>query len=204
MNYWIMVLPCVVYFASVGTYPSLLQAGGVLIRVATGIAYVYQASETRTTSITWTHLGTLYFSIALSLPILLTLMIVMRLIAHRRDVRKFIGALDVTSGPYTAIIRMVSESYALYAITFLLYIVPWAIGSPVMNLFFDPLRAIQVRTVFSFPICAASLGHHFSIMVTGHRSVSHHSTSCQPKGVDERKEFRGFQLRSFQGPMDEE
>jgi hypothetical protein len=125
--------------------------------VAMGIAYVYQGSATRVGSDTWTNFGTSYFSIALSLTALLTLMIVTRLIVHRRDVRRAMGDLGGDGGLYTAIVTMLMESYALYAVAFLLYIVPWAIHNRVMSIFSDTLGAIQVRAVFAFLRCAASL-----------------------------------------------
>jgi hypothetical protein len=96
-------------------------------------------------------------------------MIVIRVILHRRALRRALEASDGLSGVYTAIATMIIESYALYSATLLAYILPWAINSPVLQIFSGALRSIQVRSVFTFPQCPAALGHYFLIMFT-HRS----------------------------------
>ena len=78
-------------------------------------------------------------------------MIVTRLIMHRRNVRKVMGASGGAIGLYTAVVTMLIESYALYAVAFLLYMVPWAIESWVLSIFSSVLGAVQVRGVFAFP-----------------------------------------------------
>ena len=74
-------------------------------------------------------------------------MIVMRLILHRRDFRNVTGASQRVGGLYTAIVTTLIESYALYAIAFLLYIVPWAVQHPIVSVFAQVLGDVQVRVV---------------------------------------------------------
>ena len=91
-----------------------------------------------------------YFAISLSLNVLLTLMIVIRLVLRGRRIRNSTGALAATTGLCKAVITMLIESFALYAVNFLLFIVPWAASSTVSGIFFPILADVQVR-VCSFP-----------------------------------------------------
>jgi hypothetical protein len=51
---------------------------------------------------------------------------------------------------YKTVVVMLVESCALYAVTFLLFFVPWVIESPVTNAFFGLLANMQVRNVAAF------------------------------------------------------
>jgi tellurite resistance protein TehA-like permease len=97
-----------------------------------------------------TNFGLPYFSICLSLNILLTAMIVARLILYSRDVRKAMGSSAGTSGLYKAVITMLIESSALYTAGFLLFFPPWAANSSAADLFSLLLADIQVRTGLNF------------------------------------------------------
>jgi len=92
-----------------------------------------------------TDFGLPYYSIAISLNVLLTLMIVIRLVLHSRDVRSTLGAPCGISGLYKALITMLVESSALYTVSSLLVIVFWAAGSTVAEIFFPVLAEVQVR-----------------------------------------------------------
>jgi hypothetical protein len=89
-----------------------------------------------------------YFSISLSLNVLLTLMIIVRVAWHGRNVRKITGALSTTSGLYSTIITMLVESCALYAAAFLLFLVPWWANSVIAATFWPVLNEIQVCEIF--------------------------------------------------------
>ena len=156
MNHWVMTFPYLMYLASVGMCSIHPQAGGdTLIKsdVAMGIAQVYLGSGTGYRTAISVNLDTSSLSISLSFNILLTLMIVMRLILHIRNVRKATGAPDKSNGLHTAAATAVTiliESYALYSITLLVYIVPWAIQSWVVAIFTGALGTVQVRAAFPF------------------------------------------------------
>ena len=96
-----------------------------------------------------------FFTISLSLNLLLTLMIVARLILHRRNIQSAFGvSAKTTSGFYMAVVTILIESCALYAISFILFIVPWSRGSFVANIFFPVVAETQVRPVFhTIPTC---------------------------------------------------
>lgn len=121
---------------------------------AMGIALIYQISQTisiDSNSVTIADFGTPYYSISLSLNVLLTLMIVTRLVVYHRNVRNAMGAPAKARGLYNTAITILIESCALYAVSYILFIGPWAIGSPVANIFFPILAETQVRAVLSFP-----------------------------------------------------
>ena len=126
--------------------------------VVLGIPNVYYSSSPRLESTTGINVVTSYNSICLSLNVLLTLMIVIRLIVHMRNVRKATETLDGSSGLHTAVgavVTMLIESYALYAGIFLAYIIPFAMNNEVEVFFPGVLCCLQVCVVFT--ICDAVL-----------------------------------------------
>ena len=159
MNHWVMAFPYLMYIASVGTCSSSPPAGGGMLTNTTdlvlGIAYSYYHGS-RGFTVTANNITTSYISICLSLNILLTLMIVIRLVVHIRNIRSTTGASDGSGGLHTAaatVVVMLIESYALYAGVLLAYAIPFALESWVSALFFGLLGTVQVRVVFT--ICQA-------------------------------------------------
>ena len=90
------------------------------------------------------NFGVPYYTISLSLNVLLTLLIVTRLALHHRAVNKALGTSAPSGGLYKALVTMLVESCALYAVSYLLFIGPWASGSAVSNIFFPILAETQV------------------------------------------------------------
>ena len=105
-----------------------------------GIMLVYQTAEL--TGGVW--FGLPYFSIALSLNVLLTLMIVIRLILHTRNIRTSTGESGI-SGLYKVIVTMLIESSALYAVSSLLVLGPSSAGNSASDIFIPILAETQVR-----------------------------------------------------------
>ena len=96
-------------------------------------------------------IGIPYFSISMSLNILLTLMIVVRLALHNRRLRSVqVGLVDKT---YTTVSAMIIESSALYAVSSLLFIGPWAAKSWIAGVFSPILAETQVRAHLTFSPC---------------------------------------------------
>ena len=151
-----MAFPYLMYLASVGTCSSPSHSGGDTLNntanIALGIASIVLDSGTRFRTFSATNIATAYYSISLSLTILLTLMIVIRLLVHIRNVRKATGALSGSTSLHTVattVVTMVVESYALYAIAFLSYVVSRALESWASTLFSAAVGAIQVRAAFT-------------------------------------------------------
>ena len=106
--------------------------------VAMGIWFTLQAAERYSSN--WPSLA--YFSISLSLNILLTLMIVIRLIIHTRNTRNALGIAGV-GGLCKTVVTMLVESCALYAVSSLLVLGPQS--SAVRDIFIPTLSETQVR-----------------------------------------------------------
>ena len=158
MNHWVMFFPYLMYLASIGTCSSTPQASGDTLtnttNVALGTAYIYNESGMRFYTVTAINIRISYISICLALNILLTLMIVLRLVMHIRNIRNATGASDGPSGLHTAaatVVMMLIESYGLYAGVILAYTVSWAMSSWVSNLFTEVVGAVQVRVELTIP-----------------------------------------------------
>ena len=125
-----------------------------------GIWLVYTTSQP---SSIWeslaANIGIPYFSITISLNVILTLMIVGRLILHGRNFRDAMGTPARASGLYKAVITILIESSAIYAVTSLLFIGPWIAKNRASDIFLPILAEVQVR---SFLFITPNLGAHFS------------------------------------------
>jgi hypothetical protein len=86
-----------------------------------------------------------YYSISISLNVLLTLMIFIRLILYSSNIQNFTWATVGVSGVYKATVTTLVESSALYAVAFLVYIGPWTADSSLALVFSPVLGGIQVR-----------------------------------------------------------
>jgi len=93
------------------------------------------------------YFGLSYLSISLSLNVLLTLMIVIRLVLHSRNIRAAIGAPSGLTGLYKAVVTMLIESSAIYAVSSLLYLGFWGSRSYVAEVFSAIPTETQVRTL---------------------------------------------------------
>ena len=155
MNYWAVAIPFVIYLASWGTCSNSPRPKAALTvsdyDSATGIAAIYADALSYSGLITFPYWNNAYYSIALSLNALLTLMLITRLVLHSKNIRRAMGDQDGASGLYKAIITMLVESGALHAASFVLFVGPSASGSIVQLATFPILPEIQVRTVFPLP-----------------------------------------------------
>ena len=123
-----------------------------------GIALEYQSTKVGSTNFPpWS--GFPYYSISLSLNIPLTLMIVVRLILHARNIRTALEGTGI-GGLCKAIITMLIESCVLYAVSSLLVIAPWGASSRIAYTFLPILDQTQVRA-FPWP---RSLGRLSNVM----------------------------------------
>jgi len=143
------------YLASVGAClsppPISKQLQTHVLGIATGIMFLYQCSRPFDSLRHYLfNFGISYYSIAVALNVLLTLMVVVRLFLHNRKVRSALGTQNASSGLYNAIIVMLVESCALYTVTFLLYVGLAAARNTAANVFFPILIQVQVRDVSTF------------------------------------------------------
>jgi len=126
-NYWMLILPAVIFMGSISMSISLLVA------------------MTRPDATFWTaasvNFGLAYWSLSVSLNIILTVLIVVRLLSARNAVRKALGRQH--SEMYTSLAALLVESASLYSVTGLVFIITYARGSYVQNLVLPPLGQVQ-------------------------------------------------------------
>ena len=111
------------------------------------------------------------YSVSVSLDVLLTIMIIARLLLLNKEIRKAMNAPLKSSGMYRAVITVISESSALYVVTFVLFIGTWAVDDPSEYFFFPVLAQAQVRTFPTFPQYVAIFGPRRLIVVTNRSSL---------------------------------
>ena len=118
---------------------------------AMGILLVYQTTQP---GYIWNSLaantGIPYFSISVSLNVLLTLIIVTRLILHSRFLRNGTESFAKSSGLYSTVITVLVESSAIYAVNSLLLIGPWVAKNRASGIFLPILAETQACTTFPF------------------------------------------------------
>lgn len=142
-----------------------------------GITIIYQTSQPVAT---WesSRIGAPFYSISLSLNVLLTLMISIRLILHSRDIRNALGPLVKADRLYTTIVTILVESSALYAVNSLLYIGPWYAGNLLASIFITPLTVTQVRATITPPLRTTPL-EFFHLTMKMNRSSLHSLLLCE-------------------------
>ena len=133
-----------------------------------------------------------YFSISLPLNILLTLMIVIRLVLHTRNIRTAMGGAG-TGGLCKAIVTMFIESCAINAVTSLLALVLFSTKNDAMVISLYILPMTQVRA-FSRPESSDRSPNNLTTGRTDHRSIVCHSSSRQQECIDEQHS----RLRTYQ------
>ena len=142
----------------------------------------------------FSQFGVPYLSISVSLNILLTLMIVVRLALHGRNIRAATGSAAGISGLYNAVSTMLIESCALFTVSSLVVVAAlvrtksnrpavFYPGMSVVDIFFPILAETQVRVLLR----PQSPGQVFNVMVdwTGDRLTAYCSTGCRPERVGE-------------------
>ena len=119
---------------------------------AMGIITLYLASQPG--SNLWhgmtVNFGLPYFTISVGLNVILTLMISARLIIHSRNIRGAMGSTTGVNSLYRAIVTMLIESSALYAVTSLLFIGPYAANNYASDIFLPILAEVQVGIFVDF------------------------------------------------------
>lgn len=114
-----------------------------LVSLATGTLFLLQVSANSPWvdggSINWTIP---FFSLSLSLNIIITIAIVLRLLLFRRQIVLLLGKDHGTQ--YTSIAAMIVESAAIFSTFSLLFLVPFALNHPLNEVFFQALSGVQV------------------------------------------------------------
>ncbi|EIM80872.1 uncharacterized protein STEHIDRAFT_142727 [Stereum hirsutum FP-91666 SS1] len=123
-------------------FPSLLFLGSFV----TGLLFLLEVSASSpwspgspAASINWTIP---FFSLSLSLNIILTIAITLRLLVFRRNI---VSAMGTSHGSqYASIAAMIVESDAIFSTFSLLFLVPFAMNNPLNEVFFQALSGVQI------------------------------------------------------------
>jgi hypothetical protein len=117
-----------------------------------GVLWTYQSSQPGLSlySTLPLDIGTAYYATSLGVNILLTALIILRLLLHRRAVLRILPA-DYTKN-YLSVTAIVVESVVLYSIFALAFIITYAINNPMNQVFMYMGSACQVR--IALVICA--------------------------------------------------
>ena len=83
--------------------------------------------------------------ISVLLNVFLTLMIVIRLVLHKRNTRNALGTAYKSDGLYNTVVTMLIESCAISAVTYVLYIAVLVTKNPNQLTFYPLLIMAQVR-----------------------------------------------------------
>ncbi|KAF7965220.1 hypothetical protein HWV62_45047 [Athelia sp. TMB] len=126
---WVIAVPAAMYLGS----------------ASMGVMVLYQAS--RPSATLWTKLavnfGLPYFIITVSLNVTISCLISMRLLVYRYRMHQAFPGGNSTTAPYASIASLLIESSALYAISSLLFIGPYAAGSYLSKVFLPILTQVQ-------------------------------------------------------------
>ena len=111
-----------------------------------GIMFIYETAQLNDGASALPSFGLSYLLISTTLNVLLTLMIIIRLVLHTRKIRTALGITDI-GGLCMTVITMLIESSALYAVSSLLVIIPWALVNRAESTFIAILSQTQVRAL---------------------------------------------------------
>lgn len=115
--------------------------------IALGIAYTVQTSRSSGAQSTpAADVGIPYILISVSLNVLLTLMIAIRIIRNSRGIRGMATSTSM-SERYKTIITTLTQSCALYTVNSLLFVASWGAGNCVAYIFMPILAEVQVCLV---------------------------------------------------------
>ncbi|KAJ7605963.1 hypothetical protein DFH06DRAFT_1019882 [Mycena polygramma] len=117
-NYYIIALPAMAFLTS-------------MVLSAILIAELSQPGNTFWSTIS-VNLAIPYWSISISMTVILTALIAARLLFMRYRMRKLMG--DKTPTPYATLTAMLVESAAIYSVNGLVFLVSYGVNSPVQNL----------------------------------------------------------------------
>lgn len=135
---------------------------------------LFQASQPNATLWTRTtvNFGIPYYTLSAALNVLITIMITTRLLLYRRALLKTFGNQRALGIPYATITSMLVESCVLYAVSSILFLVPYGIKNPISNVFIPILIQVQVPVLIIL---------YFGILLTTFLLSFSHRFSSSPE-----------------------
>ena len=143
----IMFSPCLLFLASFGTSSTIsfiVMDFYNAVWLAMGLMWLLQISSSgpfENSSINWTIP---YFTLSLSLNILVTIAIVLRLLVYRHRIAGVLGSSH--GSQYTSIAAMIVESAAIYSVFSICFLIPFALNSSISQIFLQALGQVQTSS----------------------------------------------------------
>ncbi|KAG9308314.1 hypothetical protein JVU11DRAFT_12078 [Chiua virens] len=142
----LMIWRCIVVYRDSKFHFAVTGFGCLMLlaSVVTGSLWVIIISSPAQTGSSWMSFSFLfpYISVSLAINIFICILTVLRLLYHRACIAKVLGPAYGTL--YASFAAMIIESAAVYSICSLLYLVPYAVNSPLANAFLQILGEAQV------------------------------------------------------------
>ncbi|KAJ7724801.1 hypothetical protein B0H16DRAFT_1585624 [Mycena metata] len=127
-NYWISFFPTLIYLGAVGSSIALMRA-------------IMSSTDLTFWGVKSVQFSIAYWSLSISLNVILTLAIACRIWLVRRRTRQSLGFQH--SGQYVSVSAMLVESAALYSTWGLVFLICYARNTPLQNILLPPLGQVQ-------------------------------------------------------------
>ncbi|KIJ16443.1 hypothetical protein PAXINDRAFT_75571 [Paxillus involutus ATCC 200175] len=136
LHFLVTIFGGLMVIASVGTYSPFSST--------TGSLWLIIVSRPAQSGSGWMSFSFLfpYISVSLAINIFVSILTVSRLMYHRARVSRALGAGHGTI--YASFAAMIVESASVYSISSLLYLIPYAVNSPLANSFMQILGEAQI------------------------------------------------------------
>ncbi|KAF8439731.1 hypothetical protein L210DRAFT_3401674 [Boletus edulis BED1] len=142
----LMIWRCIVVYRDCKFHRIVVGLGGFMLlgSLVTGSLWVSITSQPSQSTTSWMSFDLLfpYLSISLTINILICILTVVRLLYHRARITKALG--PGYGMLYASFASMIIESAAVFSISSVLYLVSYAVNSPLANAFVQTLGQAQV------------------------------------------------------------
>ncbi|KAH7928341.1 hypothetical protein BV22DRAFT_1044714 [Leucogyrophana mollusca] len=132
-----MIWRCIVVYRDSRFSPAVILFGGIML-----LASVVSSPAQDATG--WMSFSFLfpYLSVSLAINVIVSILTAGRLLYHRRRISRVLGPGH--GALYTSFAAMIVESAAVYSVVSLLYLIPYAVNSPLANAFMQILGEAQI------------------------------------------------------------
>lgn len=187
-------IPALILISSIGEYQLFRLIGGSTDTfLAMGIIWAYQSCLPGLTGMYSSvplAVGTAYYVSSLAANILLTILIISRLLIHRRQVSNVLP--EGYAKQYLSITGIIIESAGLYSVFALAFVISYALKNPVNQVFMILGSTCQVRGHSEMHACR----NH--AVLEANRRVYDYIKSCAGTRLASQYADEGNKIRAFQ------
>ncbi|KAG0699713.1 hypothetical protein DFH29DRAFT_775751, partial [Suillus ampliporus] len=142
----LMIWRCVVVYRDTRLHYVILGLGSMMYITSMVTGTLWLVIMSRPTKVTsgWMSIHFLfpYTCVALAINITISLLTVLRLLYHRRQISKTLGPGH--GAIYASFAAIIIESASVYSICSLLYLIPFVVHNPLSDAFFQILGLVQI------------------------------------------------------------